>query len=413
MKKKGIISATLIGGLVVAGTGAGGVDQAKAAPSGNAASLARQGIGQQYRWGANDCSGFTMKVFARLGVNLPHSSAGQAAYGAYVSRDNLQPGDLVFFNTNNKGISHVGIYVGNNQMISAENEETGVRQTQIFDGGASSYWEPKYVTARRISESTPPAQKAKKSVRPAVRQAAPASNTTQKATSNNQATPSGTYKIQDGDTLSGISQKTDVSVSQLKALNGLNSNQIRSGQVLRLKGNPISPSKAPSKVSAAKPAKASAAKPTTASAAEPAKVPAAKPKAQTVKSGVKEAAQPAQSAERPAAAQSDKVSGGTYFVRTGDSLWAISRHHGISVSEIKLNNHLKSDVIYPGQKLNFNVQNKGQTHNQANKTYAIKRGDTLWDIARAHGTTVSKLMKENHLHSSLIFAGDQLKLPKK
>ncbi|WP_353949412.1 LysM peptidoglycan-binding domain-containing protein [Sporolactobacillus sp. Y61] len=211
-------------------------------------------------------------------------------------------------------------------------------------------------------------------------------------------------------------------MSQLKALNGLNSNQIRSGQVLRLKGNPISPSKAPSKVSAAKPAKASAekpttasaAKPTTASAAEPAKVPAAKPKAQTVnKSGVKEAAQPAQSAERPAAAQSDKVSGGTYFVRTGDSLWAISRHHGISVSEIKLNNHLKSDVIYPGQKLNFNVQNKGQTHNQANKTYAIKRGDTLWDIARAHGTTVSKLMKENHLHSSLIFAGDQLKLPKK
>ena len=86
-----------------------------------AASIAMKYLGIPYQWGGAspgtgfDCSGLVMYVFAQLGVQLPHFAAGQYGYGSPVSRDQLQPGDLVFFD----GLSHVGIYIGNGQMVHA------------------------------------------------------------------------------------------------------------------------------------------------------------------------------------------------------------------------------------------------------------------------------------------------------
>lgn len=84
--------------------------------------IAMQYLGRPYRWGASgpdafDCSGFTMFVYAQVGVSLPHSSRAQYGCGERVSRANLQPGDLVFFGS--PRIHHVGIYVGDNQYIHA------------------------------------------------------------------------------------------------------------------------------------------------------------------------------------------------------------------------------------------------------------------------------------------------------
>lgn len=78
--------------------------------------------GRPYVWGANgpnsfDCSGFTKYVYAHFGVGLPRVSRDQATAGQYVSRSNLQAGDLVFFGRGT--IHHVGIYVGNNSYIHA------------------------------------------------------------------------------------------------------------------------------------------------------------------------------------------------------------------------------------------------------------------------------------------------------
>jgi cell wall-associated NlpC family hydrolase len=78
-------------------------------------------IGEPYSWGADgpgswDCSGLTMMAWKQVGRSLPHSSKLQAGYGSRVSRSNLRPGDLVFFNS---PISHVGIYIGSGLMVHA------------------------------------------------------------------------------------------------------------------------------------------------------------------------------------------------------------------------------------------------------------------------------------------------------
>lgn len=100
---------------------------------------------------STDCSGFVLQVFASLGVKLPRNSAAQAGVGQRISLDNLQVGDLVFFDTVGKGrVSHVGIYVGNNKFINANSYKSKVAIDTLRD---NSYWMPRYRGARRISES--------------------------------------------------------------------------------------------------------------------------------------------------------------------------------------------------------------------------------------------------------------------
>lgn len=96
--------------------------------------------------GGFDCSGFTRYVFAKYGVSLPHSSAAQARMGTPVSRDELRPGDLVFFQTNRRGISHVGIYIGNNRFVHAATHGRGV----TVDSLSSAYYASRYRGARRV-----------------------------------------------------------------------------------------------------------------------------------------------------------------------------------------------------------------------------------------------------------------------
>ena len=82
-----------------------------------------------------DCSGFTMWSWAHAGVSLPHSSAAQYAALPHVAREDLQPGDLLFFYS---PISHVAMYIGNQQMIEAYDAATPVRVTAVRFG--TDYW---------------------------------------------------------------------------------------------------------------------------------------------------------------------------------------------------------------------------------------------------------------------------------
>lgn len=107
-------------------------------------------LGTKYAWGGTttkgfDCSGFTMYVFAKFNIQLPHSSKLQAKQGEKVEKDKLRPGDLVFFDTGGNGISHVGIFIGDGKFAHASTDD-GVVITDLDD----KYYAKRYVTARRI-----------------------------------------------------------------------------------------------------------------------------------------------------------------------------------------------------------------------------------------------------------------------
>ena len=109
--------------------------------------IAMSQLGTPYVWGGSapggfDCSGLVMWAYAQVGVSLPHSSYAQYGYGVPVSRDQLQPGDLVFFD----GLGHVGIYIGGDQFVHAPHTGDVVRISSLDD----PWYAANYVGARRI-----------------------------------------------------------------------------------------------------------------------------------------------------------------------------------------------------------------------------------------------------------------------
>jgi peptidoglycan DL-endopeptidase CwlO len=114
---------------------------------GGVVGIAMQYLGTPYVWGGAspggfDCSGFVMYVYSQVGVSLPHNAAAQYGYGTYVPRDQLQPGDLVFFD----GLGHVGIYIGGGQFIHSPHTGDVVKISSLSD----SWYASTYVGAKRV-----------------------------------------------------------------------------------------------------------------------------------------------------------------------------------------------------------------------------------------------------------------------
>jgi cell wall-associated NlpC family hydrolase len=110
-------------------------------------------IGVRYKFGGQtpdmglDCSGLVKYVFERVtGIKMPRSAREQAKVGEKIDRDELQPGDLVFFNTRRAAFSHVGIYLGDNSFIHAPRRKSRV-QVANMDG---TYWKKRFNGARRL-----------------------------------------------------------------------------------------------------------------------------------------------------------------------------------------------------------------------------------------------------------------------
>jgi cell wall-associated NlpC family hydrolase len=110
-------------------------------------------IGVRYKRGGNspetgfDCSGFVRHVFREgMGLVLPRTSRELSKTGEVVKKDELQPGDLVFFNTMRRTFSHVGIYLGEGQFIHSPRSGGKVRIEDMRE----SYWAKRYEGARRV-----------------------------------------------------------------------------------------------------------------------------------------------------------------------------------------------------------------------------------------------------------------------
>lgn len=153
MKKRWLLP--IFASFVIA-TGIGANNVAEAATVEELKQTATQYIGAPYKYGGTnissgiDCSGYTRYVFSKLGIELDRSSKGQYGQGTAVSKKDLQPGDLVFFNTSGKGVSHVGIYLGDNQFISATTSQ-GVKIDNLND---PYYWGSRYIGAKRVASFT-------------------------------------------------------------------------------------------------------------------------------------------------------------------------------------------------------------------------------------------------------------------
>jgi cell wall-associated NlpC family hydrolase len=124
-----------------------GITVAPPSRYGGVVGIAMQYLGVPYVWGGAspsgfDCSGFIMYVYAQVGVSLPHHAASQYNYGVPVSQDQLEPGDLVFFD----GLGHNGLYIGNGQFIHAPHTGDVVKISSLSDPWYASNW----VGARRL-----------------------------------------------------------------------------------------------------------------------------------------------------------------------------------------------------------------------------------------------------------------------
>jgi cell wall-associated NlpC family hydrolase len=119
-------------------------------------SLAKQKLGKRYVWGATgqrntfDCSGFTTYVCKKNGICLPRRAIQQSKYGKPVKRSELQPGDLVFFDTSKSRrgyVNHVGIYIGNGKFIHASSAKKKVVITSLN----KPFYSQRFKGARRVA----------------------------------------------------------------------------------------------------------------------------------------------------------------------------------------------------------------------------------------------------------------------
>ncbi len=133
---------------------------AQAAPSDDLSIYAVSLVGSPYRLGGTspdtglDCSGFVNHVFRQIvGIRLARDSRAISESTQPLDRADLQPGDLVFFNTLDRAFSHVGIYLGDNRFVHAAGSRTGsVMVSRLSD----RYWEERFDGARRVVLPTHP-----------------------------------------------------------------------------------------------------------------------------------------------------------------------------------------------------------------------------------------------------------------
>ncbi|KIL43021.1 C40 family peptidase [Jeotgalibacillus campisalis] len=180
-----------------------------------------------------------------------------------------------------------------------------------------------------------------------------------------EAEASTTHKVSSGDSLWKIANQYSTTVNNLKTLNKLSSDMIHPNQVLKISGSSAS-----------------------------------------------------SSSNRPSSSVSNS-SGGTYTVKSGDTLGAIAQKHGMSLSTLQSLNNVSGHLIYPGQKLKVSGSSQGSSpapaptisqpgSSASGSSYTVKSGDTLGRIALNHKVTVANLKSWNNLSSDLIRVGQRL-----
>ena len=411
-------------------------------------------LGCKYKYAGSgpdvfDCSGFVMFVYGHFGVEMPHGSSSQYLLGRKVKRQDIRPGDLLFFNRS-KGIGHAAMVTnvdstGNVTFIHASTYRTGVK----YDRLESEHYANTFAGARRIFECVDDSSYLLAYSDEEVAAVEKAAITVQPATDSYYY-----HRVKRGETLSSIARKYGTNVVSLKSWNNLKSDNIREGQALKIYRKSPTPAAQPAAVAETpaateQPATTAASEPVqpevteTPAKSEPAEKAAAEdpvkeepkttvaeqkpavtettPKAEEPKPAVTETPK---ATATPKVEETEEPEWIYHTIAKGEGLYGIARKYGTTVEKIQQWNNIPSpDKIAAGQKLKIrNSKAATESAKPAPTTqpapattstiyHTVQKGESLGKIAEKYHTTVQKIMQWNNISNpDRIAEGQKLKI---
>ena len=399
-------------------------------------------LGCKYKYAGSgpdvfDCSGFVMFVYGHFGVELPHGSSSQYLLGRKVKRQDIRPGDLLFFNRS-KGVGHAAMVTsvdstGRVTFIHASTYRTGVK----FDRLESEHYANTFVGARRILECVDDSTYQLAYSDEEVAAVERAATVVQPATDSYYY-----HKVKRGETLSSIARKYGTNVVSIKSWNNLHSDNIREGQALKIYRKTPTPVTTPAVTVETEPVKVETTPVTVET--EPVKVETAPVTVETEPFKVETApvtveTEPVKVETAPVTVETEpvKVETATVTVETepewiyhtiakGEGLYGIARKYGTTVEKILQWNNISNPAkIAAGQKLKIrNSKAASEPAKPAAATqpapapaatstiyHTVQKGESLGRIAEKYHTTVQKIMQWNNISNpDRIAEGQKLKI---
>jgi LysM repeat protein len=332
-----------------------------------------------YRYGSPgvdsfDCSGFTSFVYRNFGYNLQRSSCDQAQQFDTVDRNQIKTGDLVFFS--GRGISnhvgHVGIVVKPKENGQFEFIHAAVHTGVTISNSEDPYYSRRFIKANRVVGSNPLLDYAYMPKSDHFNAPMPFAGKVQQT---RKTVPAEFHKVKRGETLSSIADKFDLTIAQLKEMNGIKKNSISRNQRLKVKEEE---------------------------------------KLMIVESAPKELANNESPEDDESSAALSNTS--THTVKRGETLFSISKTYNVTVGQLQAFNHLKNNSVQSGQQLIIaqiatNVSANSKT-DQTPKTisYKVKKGESLFTISKDFNISVEDLKVSNKLSGNGVQVGQKLKI---
>lgn len=390
-----------------------------------------------YRYGGTtsngfDCSGFTSHVYRNFGYDLQRSSRDQAKQFPSVKKNELQVGDLVFFEgrRHNRNVGHVGIVTDTNPNGEFRFIHASVRQGVIVSSSTEAYYASRYLKAGRVAEHTNTAMYAGTN---SAKNSSSFAHTDKNPKTQN-INDNVYHTVARGDNLSTISKKYDVPISTIQHLNNLTSKRIKRGQKLLITEVVHIPAMSIARANPVDASSSATSKVVTNLKVNNTLYESQNPEITTPdwkQREISPALIPLNSAqskthselqvegEEPTIQSVSTERMLTHKVKVGESLYSIAGKHNMSIEELKVLNNLTDNSINAGQSLKVKLSNDSDpvdipsnklTRSTETAYHKVKQGDTLYSIARMYGCSVNDLRKLNTDLSNTIKVGDKIRV---
>lgn len=364
-------------------------------------------LGKPYRGGSSgpnsfDCSGFTSFVFSNFGIKLGRSSRDQAEQLPTISNDDIQPGDLVFFNGHHRGsrIGHVGLVVEKKENGEFSFIHSASSSGISISNSTANYYQRRFIKAGRVFNTDSLLARAVSTSVVKTNEIEPVkmedlntamdNNPVYENVAVTKKIPAKYHVVKSGETLSSIAKKYGVTVSQLRKQNKMSSDFLSLKQ--RIKVAESRETQVYEKVLAKH-----------------------QPKAH----------QDSVQHKTDIAHETSTNNKMEHVVAKGETLFSIAKKYHMTVDELKKLNQTGKGHIIPGQKLLVvNTENNTEEHladiapvqtpvkekKHKQQTHTVKSGETMSEIADKYNCSVAQIKNWNHKKNTKINAGEKLKI---